>query len=73
MDYDVFSTKDEAEERKKQVKNNADALRAFAKKNAKKLGLSTDYPIEVRRFNVMHHVSDNGKFVVESRGSDYPI
>ena len=65
LDYDVFSTKDEAEERKNQVKNNADALRAFAKKNAKKLGLSTDYPIEVRRFNVMHHVSDNGKFVVE--------
>jgi hypothetical protein len=65
LDYDVFSTKDEVEERKKQVKNNADALRAFAKKNTKKLGLSTAYPIEVRRFNVMHHVSDDGKFVVE--------
>jgi hypothetical protein len=65
LDYDVFSTKDEAEERKKQVKRNAEALYAFVKKNAKKLGLSADYPIEVRRFNLMQHVSDNGKFVFE--------
>jgi len=65
LDYDVFSTKDEAKESKNQVKRNAEALYAFVKKNAKKLGLSADYPIEVRRFNLMQHVLDNGKFVFE--------
>jgi len=65
LDYDVFSTKDEAEERERQVKDNSGALYSFCKKNARKLGLSTIYPIEVRRFNLMQHVSDNGKFVFE--------
>jgi hypothetical protein len=65
LDYDVFSTTDEAEKRMEQIKNNGRALLAFVEKNAKKLGLSADYRIYVRRFNLMHHLSENGKFVVE--------
>jgi len=65
LDYDVFITKDEAKKRKEQMINNSNALRAFARKNAKKLGLSPGYEPKVRRFSLMHHVSENGKLVVE--------
>ena len=65
LDYDVFSTKDEADERKEQVNNNRKTLEAFARKNAKNLGLSAGYEPKVKRFNLMHHVSENGKFIVE--------
>jgi hypothetical protein len=67
LSYDVFLTENEAEKRKQQMVNNAKALYAFARNNAKKLGLSTDpkLKIEVRRFNAMYHVSDNGRLAAE--------
>jgi hypothetical protein len=67
LEYDVLITEDEPEKRYKQMLNNANALHAFARKNARKLGLSTDpkLKIQVRRFNMKHHVSDNGQLVVE--------
>lgn len=80
LDYDVFTSEDEVEKRYKQMVDNAHALDAFAKNNAKKLRLSTDpdLKIEVRRFNLMYHVSDNGRLVVElavqiTQSRDVPV
>lgn len=79
LDYDVFTAEDEAEKNEKQKVNNFNALSAFARSNAKKLGLSTQPGLEEKiRYTVMFHVSDNGRVAHElvvqiTQSRDVPI
>jgi hypothetical protein len=67
LKFDVFVTKDDVENIRKQREHNTLALHAFAKKNARKLGLSTDPKLKiwVKKFHAMHHVSDAGRLIVD--------
>jgi hypothetical protein len=68
LQFDVFISEDKGSIRaQQQKKKNTDTLQEFAKKNAKKLGLSADPDLKISlgSFHEMHRMSDDGKLIFD--------
>jgi hypothetical protein len=64
LQFDVFNVEDKKSV-KAQKEKNKHTLIEFARKNAKKLGLSTDLEIKLGSLHEMHRMTDDGKLIFD--------